>query len=169
LRIYEEVDDSTSFGRLFNLIVNEVITSRPSGRDVPETYVERSLASDGEAGAGYPRLFAGFETTERPFIEFCADPNTGEVICTGEVLKAAKPYVWFNPNTGRSEEAVEIAHINIGTIVGNREGRQYRHTLTHDKKVIREVIRKDGPQLPVEQARILNDEAIDGLVQRLVA
>lgn len=168
LRILEQVGDSTPFGRLLGLVVEEVqVRGRPSGAGVPESYVERSLVPDREGLSPYfPVVFAGIESTERPVVE--AGVSEEREVIIYEASRTVRPHFWFNPESGREEEAIAVAHLNIGTIAAG-DGRSYRHTLTHDKRVIREVIRRDGPQLPVEQPRVLNDEAIDGLVKRLAS
>ena len=85
----------------------------------------------------------------------------------------AFPRVFFGYDTRLDEQFPTkpnqgIAHANIVSLASGR-GRHYQHVLTADGKVLREVVRSEGPQIPVEQPRVLNDEAIRGLIRHLSA
>jgi hypothetical protein len=139
-RRFDELDRtqySDSFNRLLNVVIDEVEGPYAYGPD--KMWSERSL-SDDPLLEYYPVAFFGYERRSTPL-----DPPSDQV-------QAERRYV--------------IAHINIGS-VPNGEGRSYRHLLTEDGGVFRHVVRQDGPQLPVEQPRWLDDHAINGLVKHL--
>jgi hypothetical protein len=126
-----------SFNQLLDLITREV---EGPGRYYSDPQLsERSLSND-PILEYFPVAFFGYQEQPRP--------------------------VSFRDEQGQERHDLGIAHVNISSVASGK-GRKYDHELTVDGRVLRRVVRVDGPQLPVEQPRYLSDEAVRGLIRRL--